>query len=87
VDLVKVQQQAVVGHHPHIRNGRTLAMLHQIYSQQGVAGELPSHLPAAAPASSSFSLTILPYVRPLSRGGAHCAAGGAADGHSARHLR
>jgi hypothetical protein len=38
VDLVKVQQQAVVGHHPDIRNGRTFAMLHQIYLNQGVSG-------------------------------------------------
>lgn len=38
VDLVKVQQQAVVGNNPEIRNGRTLAMLHNIYKQQGVQG-------------------------------------------------
>jgi hypothetical protein len=39
VDLVKVQQQAVAGRHPDIRNGRTLAMLLRIYREQGVAGE------------------------------------------------
>lgn len=39
VDLVKVQQQAVVGQHPDIRNGRTFVMLHEIYLNQGVAGE------------------------------------------------
>ena len=39
VDLVKVKQQAVVGQHSEIRNGRTFAMLHQIYQQQGLAGE------------------------------------------------
>jgi uncharacterized Fe-S radical SAM superfamily protein PflX len=38
VDLVKVQQQAVVGAHPLVRNGRTLAMLLHIHQQQGVAG-------------------------------------------------
>ena len=40
VDLVKVQQQAVVGQHPDIRNGRTFVMLHEIYLKQGVAGEV-----------------------------------------------
>ena len=39
MDLVKVQQQAVVGQHPDIRNGRTFVMLHEIYLNQGVAGE------------------------------------------------
>jgi solute carrier family 25 protein 14/30 len=45
IDLVKVQQQAVIGYSSTVNNAQTLTMLRRIYSEQGIPGLFRGVLP------------------------------------------